>query len=107
MNPTELKKLNAFIDGYNKLVEETGFRTCDSYEQRPVVESTKQPFIGFDFTTDESGKYTIPNNDTNYRRDEDGKVIWESYAFNRETGEFDILLGTFKATGNGKPIKIK
>ncbi|AZU99026.1 hypothetical protein pW4_3 [Bacillus phage pW4] len=107
MNPNELKKLNTFIDGYNKLVEETGFRTCDAYEQRPVIEKVGSVVCAFDFTTDENGKYMIPNNDTNYRRDEDGKVIWESYQFNRETGEHDILLGTFKATGNGKPIKIK
>lgn len=107
MNKDDLKNLKAFIDGYNKLVKETGFHAVDAYAQCPMVEKTIPPFLGFNFSTDEHGKYEIPFNSVNYRREgEEGKVVWDNYAFNFETGEFDIFLGKYTTGEKGKYIRI-
>jgi hypothetical protein len=107
MNQTDLKNLNAFIDGYNKLVEETGIHTVDVYAQRPVVEDVKAVKFGFDFCMDESGKYIIPPVHKDHRKEEGYEAaVWEEYSFNRETGEHDILVGTFTLGEKGKYIKI-
>ncbi|AKQ08292.1 hypothetical protein PP655_gp100 [Bacillus phage PBC4] len=108
MNKTDLKNLNAFIDGYNKLVEETGFDYTDVYPQRPVVEKVNDISIGFDFSKDETGKYGIPSIHKDHRKEEGYEnSVWEEYEFNRETGEHDILVGTFTLGEKGKYIKLK